>query len=56
MKSQEELAEPEPLPESALQKPTVFLAIVGRNAARSLPHVLGCVERLRYPKNRIAVW
>lgn len=47
---------PEPWPESALQKPTVFLAILARNAARSLPHVLGCVERLRYPKNRIAVW
>ncbi|XP_032082006.1 procollagen galactosyltransferase 2 [Thamnophis elegans] len=45
-----------PLPESALQKPTVFLAILARNAARSLPHFLGCLERLRYPKNRIAVW
>ncbi|XP_007426355.1 procollagen galactosyltransferase 2 isoform X1 [Python bivittatus] len=44
------------LPESALQKPTVFLAILARNAARSLPHFLGCVERLRYPKHRIAIW
>lgn len=45
-----------PLPESALQKPTVFLAILARNAARSLPHFLGCLERLRYPKHRIAIW
>ncbi|CAI5776257.1 Hypothetical predicted protein [Podarcis lilfordi] len=47
---------PDPLPESALQKPTVFLALLARNAAHSLPHFLGCVERLRYPKNRIALW
>ncbi|XP_026525051.1 procollagen galactosyltransferase 2 [Notechis scutatus] len=45
-----------PLPESALQKPTVFMAILARNAARSLPHFLGCLERLRYPKRRIAIW
>ncbi|KAL8178128.1 UNVERIFIED_CONTAM: hypothetical protein K2H54_030512 [Gekko kuhli] len=51
-----EFSSPDPLPESAVQKPTVFLAILARNAARSLPHALGCVERLRYPKNRIAVW
>uniref|UniRef100_A0A8D2J305 Uncharacterized protein n=1 Tax=Varanus komodoensis TaxID=61221 RepID=A0A8D2J305_VARKO len=47
---------PDPLPESALQKPTVFLAVLARNAARSLPHFLGCMERLHYPKKRTAVW
>ncbi|XP_067156513.1 procollagen galactosyltransferase 2 isoform X1 [Apteryx mantelli] len=47
---------PQPLPESALQKPTVFLAIIARNAAHTLPHFLGCIERLHYPKSRIALW
>ncbi|KGL76376.1 Procollagen galactosyltransferase 2, partial [Tinamus guttatus] len=42
--------------ESALQAPTVLLAIIARNAAHALPHVLGCIERLRYPKGRIALW
>uniref|UniRef100_A0A8V0Y5H9 Collagen beta(1-O)galactosyltransferase 1 n=2 Tax=Galloanserae TaxID=1549675 RepID=A0A8V0Y5H9_CHICK len=48
--------QPQPLPESALRKPTVLLAIIARNAASALPHFLGCVERLRYPKSRIALW
>ncbi|XP_065265570.1 procollagen galactosyltransferase 2 [Emys orbicularis] len=45
-----------PLPESPLQKPTVFIAILARNAAHALPHCLGCLERLRYPKSRLAIW
>uniref|UniRef100_A0A8B9FX71 Uncharacterized protein n=1 Tax=Amazona collaria TaxID=241587 RepID=A0A8B9FX71_9PSIT len=49
-------SEPQPLPESALQKPTVLLAIIVRNAAHTLPHFLGCIERLHYPKSRIALW
>ncbi|NXO39219.1 GT252 galactosyltransferase, partial [Locustella ochotensis] len=44
------------LPESALLQPTVLLAIIARNAAHTLPHVLGCIERLSYPKSRIALW
>lgn len=48
--------EPQPLPESALQKPTVLLAIIARNAAHTLPHFLGCIERLHYPKSRLALW
>ncbi|NWV77934.1 GT252 galactosyltransferase, partial [Dasyornis broadbenti] len=44
------------LPESALLQPTVLLAILARNAAHTLPHVLGCIERLDYPKSRIALW
>ncbi|NXP89350.1 GT252 galactosyltransferase, partial [Passerina amoena] len=44
------------LPESALLQPTVLLAILARNAAHTLPHVLGCIERLSYPKSRIALW
>ncbi|NXE62098.1 GT252 galactosyltransferase, partial [Calcarius ornatus] len=44
------------LPESPLLQPTVLLAILARNAAHTLPHVLGCIERLSYPKSRIALW
>ncbi|GLD62314.1 procollagen galactosyltransferase 2-like protein, partial [Lates japonicus] len=43
-------------PESTLLKPKVMIAIVARNAAHSLPHYLGCIERLEYPKERIAIW
>lgn len=42
--------------ESALLKPKVMIAIAARNAAHSLPHYLGCIERLEYPKERIAIW
>ncbi|XP_031973720.1 procollagen galactosyltransferase 2 isoform X3 [Corvus moneduloides] len=48
--------EPPALPESALLQPTVLLAILARNAAHTLPYVLGCIERLSYPKSRIALW
>lgn len=43
-------------PESSLLKPKVMIAIVARNAAHSLPYYLGCIERLEYPKERIAIW
>lgn len=43
-------------PESSMLKPKVMIAIVARNAAHSLPHYLGCIERLEYPKERIAIW
>ncbi|XP_053720263.1 procollagen galactosyltransferase 2 [Synchiropus splendidus] len=42
--------------ESLLMKPKVMIAIVARNAAHSLAHYLGCIERLEYPKERIAIW
>ncbi|XP_061593641.1 procollagen galactosyltransferase 2 [Cololabis saira] len=43
-------------PESPLLKPKVMIAIVARNAAHSLPHYLGCIDRLEYPKARTAIW
>lgn len=43
-------------PESPLQRPTVLVAVLARNAAHSLPHFLGCLERLDYPKPRMAIW
>jgi collagen beta-1,O-galactosyltransferase len=43
-------------PESPLQRPTVLVAILARNAAHTLPHFLGCLERLDYPKSRMAIW
>lgn len=41
--------EPPPLP-------TVVLAILARNAEHSLPHYLGALERLDYPRARLALW
>ncbi|CAF95848.1 unnamed protein product, partial [Tetraodon nigroviridis] len=41
--------------ESALLKPKVMIAVLARNAAHSLPHYLGCIEKLEYPKERIAI-
>ncbi|KAK3530658.1 hypothetical protein QTP86_030920 [Hemibagrus guttatus] len=47
---------PEEYPESPLLAPRVLLALVCRNSEHSLPHVLGAIDRLHYPKDRIAVW
>ncbi|XP_030640557.1 procollagen galactosyltransferase 2 isoform X2 [Chanos chanos] len=33
-----------------------MIAILARNAAHSLPHYLGCIDKLDYPKERIAIW
>ncbi|XP_078459593.1 procollagen galactosyltransferase 1-like [Lampetra planeri] len=42
--------------ESGPRAPTVLVALLARNAARSLPYALGCLERLDYPKDRMALW
>lgn len=42
--------------ESSLLKPKVMIAVLARNAAHSLPQYLGCIEKLQYPKERIAIW
>uniref|UniRef100_A0A3P8S2I3 Si:ch211-13f8.2 n=1 Tax=Amphiprion percula TaxID=161767 RepID=A0A3P8S2I3_AMPPE len=42
--------------ESSLLKPTVLITILARNAQHILPHFLGCIDRLDYPKDRIAIW
>lgn len=42
--------------ESEIKEPSVFLAIIARNAAHLLPNWLGYIENLDYPKNRISVW
>lgn len=49
-------AEETPVRESPLQRPSVLLALIARNAAHSLPHYLGCIDRLDYPKDRIVLW
>lgn len=36
--------------------PSVVLAILARNAEHSLPHYLGALERLDYPRARLALW
>lgn len=42
--------------ESSLLKPKIMIAILARNSAHSLPYYLGCIDRLKYPKQRIAIW
>ena len=54
--SDEDGEEPVAFPESPLQSPTVLVANLARNAAHTLPHFLGCLERLDYPKSRMAIW
>ncbi|KAE8611417.1 hypothetical protein XENTR_v10012442 [Xenopus tropicalis] len=44
------------LPESSLQKPSVLIAIIARNAAHTLPYFMDCIDKLDYPKSRIAIW
>ncbi|KAB1280279.1 putative inactive glycosyltransferase 25 family member 3 [Camelus dromedarius] len=36
--------------------PAVVLVILARNAEHSLPHYLGALERLDYPRTRLALW
>lgn len=43
-------------PREPLPLPTVVLAILARNAEHSLPHYLGALERLDYPRARLALW
>ncbi|XP_077048453.1 procollagen galactosyltransferase 1-like isoform X6 [Agelaius phoeniceus] len=43
-------------PESPLRPPRVAVALLARNAAHALPLVLGGLERLRHPKDRMALW
>ncbi|XP_062827364.1 procollagen galactosyltransferase 1 isoform X1 [Anolis carolinensis] len=44
------------MPESPPRAPRVLVALLARNAAHSLPAALGCLERLRHPKDRTALW
>ena len=39
-----------------LQKPTVFVAVLVRNKAHSLPYTLRYLEDLDYPKDRMIIW
>ncbi|XP_044295659.1 inactive glycosyltransferase 25 family member 3 [Varanus komodoensis] len=38
------------------EPPSVVVAILARNAQHSLPHYLGALERMDYPKERISIW
>lgn len=37
-------------------EPTVFIVLLVRNKAHTLPYFLTLLERLDYPKERIALW
>ncbi|XP_072513270.1 procollagen galactosyltransferase 1 [Salminus brasiliensis] len=43
-------------PESPLLAPRVLAALACRNSEHSLPYVLGAIDRLNYPKDRMALW
>jgi len=43
-------------PESPILAPRVMIALICRNTQHSLPYFLGTIERLNYPKDRIALW
>ncbi|XP_051742076.1 procollagen galactosyltransferase 1 isoform X1 [Ctenopharyngodon idella] len=43
-------------PESPILAPRVMITLICRNAQHSLPHFLGTIDRLNYPKDRIALW
>ncbi|NP_001088623.1 procollagen galactosyltransferase 1-B precursor [Xenopus laevis] len=43
-------------PESPFRSPTVLIAVLARNSEGSLPEVLGALDRLHYPKERISLW
>ena len=38
------------------EAPLVMVGILARNTAHTLPNFLGYLERLDYPKHRMAVW
>lgn len=43
-------------PESPLLAPRLLLALICRNSQHSLPYSLGALERIDYPKERMALW
>lgn len=42
--------------EQPSKAPTVFLAILARNTAHTLPYFFSYIDRLDYPKDRMYVW
>ena len=42
--------------EEAQRAPTVFLAILARNTAHTLPYFFSYIDRLDYPKKRMYIW
>uniref|UniRef100_A0A4W3JZS1 Collagen beta(1-O)galactosyltransferase 2a n=1 Tax=Callorhinchus milii TaxID=7868 RepID=A0A4W3JZS1_CALMI len=49
-------AEEKTTAESAFLRPKVLIAILARNTGHTLPYYLSCIEKLDYPKDRIALW
>ena len=42
--------------EATLRAPSVFIAILARNTAHTLPYFFSYIDRLDYPKDRIYMW
>ena len=49
-------ASEQPVEEEIQRAPTVFLAILARNTAHTLPYFFSYIDRLDYPKNRMYIW
>lgn len=46
----------QPTEEETIRAPTVFLAILARNTAHTLPYFFSYIDRLDYPKDRMYIW
>ena len=42
--------------EATLRAPSVFIAILARNTAHTLPYFFSYIDRLEYPKDRLYIW
>ena len=46
----------QPIEEKTQRAPSVFLAMLARNTAHTLPYFFSYIDRLDYPKNRMYIW
>ena len=46
----------QPTEKEIQRTPTVFLAILARNTAHTLPYFFSYIDRLDYPKSRMYIW
>jgi len=51
-----EEARAEETSEQTPRAPTVFLAILARNTAHTLPYFFSYIDKLDYPKDRMYIW
>lgn len=49
-------SDPQSIEEETLRAPAVFVAILARNTAHTLPYFFSYIDRLDYPKDRMYIW